>query len=133
MINHSVFSSEPISIVVSMYFALQDSHTHIKDSCLLSMASTLTMSSFWKNLLKERYPTFKVEERAFVNSLKVCNSTDVSAEKIYEQIKEDSDVPKNLKALYCECVFGSDKEVKTCIRNRIANIRQSVRFVHISF
>ena len=77
--------------------------------------------------MKERFPTFKVEEWAFVNSLKVCNSTDVSAEKIYDVIKDDCDVPNNLKALYRVCVFGTGKEVKTRIRNRIANIRQSVR------
>ena len=85
------------------------------------------MSSYWSELLKDRYPTYKIEEAAFINSLKVCNSADVSAEKIYECIKDDPDVPGNLKALYREAVYGLDKDVKTRIPNRIGNIRRSTR------
>ena len=85
------------------------------------------MYAYWQEILKDRFPTFKVEENAFMNSLKVCNSTDVSAEKIYESIKDDEDVPSNLKALYCEAVYETDKDVKTRIRNHIGNIRRSVR------
>ena len=48
-------------------------------------------------ILNDRYPMFKVEENAFNESLKICNSTEVSAEKIYETIKDDVDVPDNFE------------------------------------
>ena len=85
------------------------------------------MESYWQHLLNDRYPTYQIEKKAFVDSLKVCNSMDVSAEKIYDAIKDDVDVPNNLKALYHEAVFGTDKDVKSRIKSRIANIRRNAR------
>ena len=57
------------------------------------------MDQYWQHLLNDRYPTYKVEERAFAESLKVCNSVDVSAEKIYDAIKDDRDVSPNFEGL----------------------------------
>ena len=85
------------------------------------------MDSYWQHLLKDRYPTYKVEERAFAESLKLCNSVEVSAEKIYDAIKDEPDVPNNLKALYHKAVFGTDKDIKSCIKGRIGNIRRNSR------
>ena len=42
----------------------------------------------WDEILKDRYATFKIEENDYVDSLKICNSSDVAAEKIYEVIRE---------------------------------------------
>ena len=67
------------------------------------------MDDYWKAILKERYATYKVEERAFSDSLKICHSNDVSAEKIYDAIKDDNDVPTNLKAMYRDAIFGTDR------------------------
>ena len=34
----------------------------------------------WAEILKDKYSTFKIEEKAFVESLKICNSNEVAAE-----------------------------------------------------
>ena len=87
------------------------------------------MEFYWQDLLKERYPMYKVEEKAFAESLKVCNSAYVSADKIYQAIKDDADVATNLKALYREAIYGTNKEVKSHIKSRIGNIRRNTRYV----
>ena len=89
------------------------------------MASNLD----WDEIFKDRHPAFKVEENAFVASLKICNSTEVAAEHIYRAIKDDKDIPENLKLIYKEAVYGSNKQVKKRIRNRMTNIRCHLRLV----
>ena len=79
----------------------------------------------WDEILNDRYATFKTEENAFVESTKICNSTEIAVERIYEAIKEDDDVPENLKLMYREYIFGDNERVKRRIRNRISNIRRS--------
>ena len=85
----------------------------------------------WEKILRDRYSTFKAEEKAYVDSLEICNSTDISIEKIYETIKNNEDIPTNLKLMYRKAIFGQDKTVKTRIKNRIGNIRHNVRYVEI--
>ena len=83
------------------------------------MASNLN----WELILKDRHPTFKVEEQAFIESLKIANSNEVAAEKIYQGIKDDEDIPENLKLIYRKAVYGTHEKVKSRIHNRIGNIR----------
>ena len=85
------------------------------------MASNLD----WDVIMRDRYATFKVEENAFIESLSICNSTEVAAERIYETIKDDADIPENLKLMYREFVFGDNDRVKGRIKNRITNIRRN--------
>ena len=94
------------------------------------MSHVSTMNAFdWEPLLAERYPTFAIEEEAFLASLKYCNSTDVSAETIYWALKDLRHIPPNLKRLYKEAVYGFNEKVKRRIKNRVANIRRLVRCV----
>ena len=81
----------------------------------------------WEEVLKDRYATFKLEEEGFLESLKVCNSTEVSAEKIYHTIKQCAEIPKNLKIMYKRAVFGMNKKVRLCIKNCIGNLRRNLR------
>ena len=81
----------------------------------------------WEDVLKDRYATFKLEEEGFLESLKVCNSTEVSAEKIYHTIKDCGEIPYNLKLMYREAVFGWNEKVRLRIKNRIGNIRRNLR------
>ena len=97
----------------------------MQKECLGRMASKHVD---WESILRERYATFKVEENAFLESLKICNSTEVSAEKIYLTIKDDADIPRNLKLMYREAVYGSDEKVRNRIRNRVGNIRRNLRY-----
>ena len=83
----------------------------------------------WDELLKERFPTFKCEEEAYLNSLNIASSVDVYCEQIYEAIKSDSNVPDALKAMYKEAVQGGNKDVVKRIKNRIGNIRRNCRLV----
>ena len=82
----------------------------------------------WDEILNDRYTTFKIEETAFAESLKIANSTEVSAEKIYEAIQDDPDVPENLKLIYREAVYGDNECAKSRIKNRISNMRRSQRY-----
>ena len=83
----------------------------------------------WQLIMKDRFATFKVEETAFLDSLKICNSTDVATEKIYEAVKEDPDIPRSLKMMYKEAIYGDHEKVKSRIRNRISNIRRHLRYM----
>ena len=83
----------------------------------------------WERLLKERFPIFKVEEQAYIESLDIATSTEVYIERIYFAIRTDVNVPENLKALYEEASRGGDKDVVKRIKNRIGNIRRNCRFV----
>ena len=84
----------------------------------------------WPTLLKERFPIFKVEEEAYVDSLEIATSTEVYIERIYLAILSDVNVPANLKALYREASRGGgDKDVVKRIKNRIGNIRRHCRLV----
>ena len=79
----------------------------------------------WDELLRDRYPIFKLEEKGFVESLEICNSTEVLAEKIYYTIRDSDEIPENLKTIYREAVFGHQEKVRTRIKNCISNIRRN--------
>ena len=83
------------------------------------------MASFidWEEILRDRYPIFKLEEQGFVESLEICNSTDVSAEKIYYTICDSDEIPEHPKMMYREGVFGHNEKVRSRIKNHISNIR----------
>ena len=82
------------------------------------MASNVPVD--WKLILKSKHTTFNVEENAFRESLKIANSNEVAAEKIYHAIKNDADVPDTLKMIYREAVYGTHPKVKKRVRNRLA-------------
>ena len=81
----------------------------------------------WTKLREARYPSYKVEVEAFLDSLSVSNSNEVTIAKVFDAIKYNDDVDDNLKLLYGEAVFGTDKQVKLRIKNRIANFRRGLR------
>ena len=81
----------------------------------------------WPSVMKDRFATFKVEENAFLDSLKICNSTGVAIAKIYEAIKDLEDMPNLLIMMYREAAYGEDRQVKRQIRNRISNIQRNLK------
>ena len=81
----------------------------------------------WDEILRDRYVTFKLEEQGFRESLEICNSTEVSAEKIYYTIWDAAEVPDNLKMMYKEAVFGYNEKVKNRIKHRISNMRRNLK------
>ena len=83
----------------------------------------------WAEILDGRYPSYKVEVVAYLDSLDISSSTEISIEYIYEQIKSDGNVCDNLKLLYHEAVFGENKSVKTRIKNRVSNFRRALKWV----
>ena len=106
----------------------------IKGFDLLRINSIFTMASLsqdldWEPLLKAKYPSYTVEVEAFLASLDIATSSEISMEKIYEAIREDSKVDENLKCLYMEAIFGSNKDVRNRIKNRIANFRRRLRYI----
>ena len=75
--------------------------------------------------MRDRYVTFKLEEEGFAQSLEICNSTEVAAEKIYYTIRDSDEIPENLKMMYKEAVFGYNEKVRNRIKNRIGNMRRN--------
>ena len=88
----------------------------------LKMASQVN----WKELLDGRYPSYKVEVNAFLESVDISSSTEVSMDFIYEAIKSDPNVCDNLKLLYHEANFGTHKLVKKRIKSRVAGFRRAL-------
>ena len=83
----------------------------------------------WSVLLDARYPSYKVEVEAFLDSLEVSNSNEVSMACVFDAIRDQPEVSDNLKLLYHEAVNGTDKNVKLCIKNRMANFRRALRYI----
>ena len=82
----------------------------------------------WEALLKAKYNSYKVEVEAYLNSLDISTSSDISMGYIYEAIADDKNINPDLKCLYVEACFGSNKDVKSRIRNQISNFRRMLRF-----
>ena len=80
----------------------------------------------WAALLDARYASYNVEVTAYLDSLDISSSSEVSIEKIYQAIKDDTEVDSNLKLLYKEAAFGTDKGVKKRMKNRVSNFRRTL-------
>ena len=83
--------------------------------------------TYWEKVLKGKYVSYNVEIEAYLDSLEIATSTEISMQKIYFVIRNDPSVHENLKALYREALFGTNKEVKARIKNRISNFRRNYR------
>ena len=81
----------------------------------------------WLKLIKARYPSYKVEVEAFLDSLSVSNSTELSIAWIFDAIKYEDHVDDNLKLLYGEAVMGTDKDVKARIKSRVSNFKRALK------
>ena len=81
----------------------------------------------WGPLLVKKYVSFNVEVEAFLESLDVSNSTDISMAFIYDRIKNDEHVSPDLIKLYKEAVYGTEKVVKLRIKNRLTNFKRNLK------
>ena len=81
----------------------------------------------WDEILEGKYPSFRIEVETFLDTQHISKSTDVSMIKIYQAIVNDGNVDEILKMLYHEAIYGTNKDVKSRIRNRIANFRRSLK------
>ena len=100
---------------------LKESNENLDLIC--NMASNVD----WSKLLVKKYNSFNVEVEAFLDSLDVSNSTDVSMGFIYDKIRNDKNVSPDLKLLYREAVYGSEKAVKLRIKNRLTNFKRNLK------
>ena len=78
-------------------------------------------------VLKGKNASYKVEVDAYLESLDIATSTEISAQKIFYAICDSPVVDSNLKAMYREYLFGSNKDVRSHIKNRISNFRRRLR------
>ena len=78
-------------------------------------------------MLDARYASYTVEVEAFVNTVQISSSIDISIENIYEAIKSEPKIPDNLKLLYHEASYGSNKDVKIRMRNRVSNFKRKLK------
>ena len=81
----------------------------------------------WTPLLEKKYVCFKVEVNTFLESLDVANSSDIAMAYVYDKIRNDRQVSPDLKALYREAVYGTEKSVKLRIKNRLANFKRTMK------
>ena len=91
------------------------------------MAWSFESEPDWEALLKPKYNSFKVEVEAYLDSIEIATSTEISMANIYKAIKDDPKVNPDLKLLYKEALFGKNKDVKARIKNRIANFRRGLK------
>ena len=82
----------------------------------------------WASFLDKKYPSYTVEVNAFLDSLDISKSTDVCIENIYLAIRQDDNVNSDLKLLYHETIYGTNRDVKARIQNRVANFCRSLRY-----
>ena len=94
---------------------------------LMIFNETMDQQTSFSQLLMKTYPSYRVEVEAFIENAHISKSTNVSVDKIYEAIRDDPDVNENLKLLYREALYGSNKDVKSRIRNRVANFRRGTK------
>ena len=81
----------------------------------------------WEKLLKAKYNSYKVEVQAYLDSLDIATSSDISIAHIYQAIRNEQKVNPKLKMLYRDALYGSNKDVKTRIRNWVANFCRSLK------
>ena len=81
----------------------------------------------WADILSQRFPTFRVEETAYLSCLEIASSMEVYIEKIYEAVRHQDHVPENLKLMYHEASINGNKEVVRRIQNRISHIRRNCK------
>ena len=78
-------------------------------------------------ILHKKFASFNVEINAFLDSCEISNSNDIAMDIIYEAIRNEPKIDADLKVLYHEAIYGTDKAVKLRIRNRITNFRRTLR------
>ena len=81
----------------------------------------------WETVLKGKYVSYNIEIEAYLASLEIATSTEISMQKIYFAIRDSPVVHDNLKMLYREALFGKNKEVKARMKNRISNFRRNYK------
>ena len=81
----------------------------------------------WTKLREARYPSYKVEVEAFLDTLAIATSNEISASKVYDAIKDIPEVNSNLKSLYREALFGRDEDMKSRIKNRMTNFWRNLK------
>ena len=60
----------------------------------------------WSELLEKKYPSYKVEVNAYLDSLEISSSNDVSIDKIYQAIRNDTDVNENWSCFIMSVCMG---------------------------
>ena len=81
----------------------------------------------WQKLIKGRYPSYTVEVNAFLDSLSISASSDVSIEHIYNAIKDEDYISEDLKLLYNEALNGTNGDVKARMRSRVGHFRRTLK------
>ena len=83
----------------------------------------------WTKILKQPYTRSACEENSFrqvyLRDKKMNN--DVIIKRVYDLIKSDPNTQTNLKKLYYEAIYGSNKAVQKRIRDRISYFKRDYK------
>ena len=92
--------------------------------------SLIKMSNIleWDKILQAKYKFFEVEKSIYIENHNKANSPEIFAKFICDGLRS-GDVPENLKKMYHEAVYGTDKKVKQRIIKRVYAIGGKVRYV----
>ena len=82
--------------------------------------------SEWDKILQGKFKVYDVEKSIYSENRNKANSPEILAKLICDGL-QPGDVPNNLKSLYTEAVYGSDKKVKLHIIKRVYTIGGKVR------
>ena len=74
----------------------------------------------------ETHKIFSIEFQLYQKFNSECNGADMMMKAIYDSLTE-GDVPKSLFDMYSESAYGSDKNVKRKMRNRMYYIGKKLR------
>ena len=80
----------------------------------------------WEKILQGKFKFYDVEKLIYTENRNKSNSPEVMARFISNSLNP-GDVPDNLKDLYHEAIYGSDKKVKQRIIKRVYSIGSKVR------
>ena len=80
----------------------------------------------WDKILQGKYKFFDIEKSIYTENRNKANSPEMIAKFICDGLRP-GDVLDNLKNLYHEAVYGSDKKVKQRITKRVYAIGAKVR------
>ena len=84
----------------------------------------------WEKILQGKYKFYDIEKSIYSQNRNKANSPEVMAKFICDGLAE-GDVPDNLKALYHETMYGTDKKVKQRIIKRVYAIGGKVRWIFL--
>ena len=80
----------------------------------------------------ESFKILKIEFDLYQQFISECNGADMMMKSILTSFNK-GDVPASLYSMYHEAAYGTDKNIKRRMRNRMYYIGKKIRYVFLSY